>query len=194
MKSLFAATIALVLAAVSAASAGEIKGTVKTGLKSNEDAVVYVDAIAGKTFTPPAAHAHMDQHHLVFTPHVLPILQGTTVDFLNSDAVLHNVFSPDKCAQNFNLGSWPQGQVRSFTFKNRCEATLLCHVHAEMEAHVIVLPTPYFAVTDKAGAYVIKDVPEGSYKLKVWHQKFKGETAKQVAVSGATTADFELKK
>ena len=63
----------------------------------------------GKTFPAPKEHAKIDQMNLVFIPHVLPVLVGTTVDFLNSDAVLHNVFSPDACAEKFNLGTWPQG-------------------------------------------------------------------------------------
>ena len=182
------------LAAAGAAQAGELKGTVKAvGAKNNADAVVYVDAIPGKTFSPPAAHAVLDQKNLVFVPHVLPVLLGTTVDFLNSDAVLHNVFSPDKCAEKFNLGSWPQGQTRAFTFKLPCAATILCNVHPEMEAYVVALPTPYFGVTDKAGSYVIKELPDGSYTVKVWHPKLK-EASRTVGVSGSTTADFEIKK
>ncbi len=184
----------LMLAAVAVAEAGEIKGVVKaTGAKSNADAVVYVDAIAGKTFPPPAAHARIDQKNMVFVPHVLPVLLGTTVDFQNSDVVLHNVFSPDKCAEKFNLGTWPQGQSKGYTFKQPCAATILCNVHPEMEAYVVTVPTPYFAVTDKAGVYDIKDLPDGTYTVKVWHPKLK-ETSRQVIVGGATTADFELSK
>lgn len=176
------------------ARAGELKGTVKaTGVKNSADAVVYVDTIAGKSFPAPSEHARIDQKNLVFNPHVLPVMVGTTVDFLNSDAVLHNVFSPDKCADKFNLGSWPQGQTRSYTFKAPCVATLLCNVHPEMEGFVVAVPTPYFAVTDKTGAYVIKDVPDGSYTVKVWHPKLK-EASRSVTVSGSTTADFEIQK
>ena len=186
---------ALLLGTFSPAIGGELKGTVKaTGMRSNADAVVYVDSIPGKTFPAPTAHAKRDQHNLTFTPHVLPVLQGTTVDFVNSDAVLHNVFSPDKCCDKFNLGSWPQGQSRPYTFKTRCAATLLCHVHAEMEGFIVALPTPWFAVTDKTGAFTIKDVPDGKYTVKVWHAKFKAEASKPVAVAGTTTVDFELKK
>jgi plastocyanin len=183
------------LLVVSSATAGEIKGVVKvTGMKSNADAVVYVDAIPGKTFPAPKAHAKMDQTKLTFVPHVLPILQGTTVDFQNSDPVLHNVFSPDKCCDKFNLGSWPQGTSRSYTFKTRCMATMLCRVHAEMEGFVVSLPTPWFAVTDKTGAYSIKDVPDGAYVVKVWHPKFKVEVSRPVTVAAATSADFAMKK
>ncbi len=174
--------------------AGELKGTIKAiGVKNSADAVVYVDAVPGKTFPAPSEHAKIDQKNLVFNPHVLPVLVGTTVDFLNSDAVLHNVFSPDKCADKFNLGSWPQGQTRSYTFKVPCAASLLCNVHPEMEGFIVAVPTPWFAVTDKTGAYVIKDVPDGSYTVKVWHPKLK-EASRSVTVAGSTTADFEIQK
>ena len=186
--------IAALLAAFVPARAGDLKGTVKAiGAKNSADAVVYIDTIAGKSFPAPAAHARIDQKNLVFVPHVLPVLVGTTVDFLNSDVALHNVFSPDKCADKFNLGSWPQGQTRSYTFKVACAATLLCNVHPEMEGFVVAVPTPYFAVTDKTGAYEIKGIPDGSYTVKVWHPKLK-EGGGPVTVSGPTTADFEIKK
>jgi plastocyanin len=174
--------------------AGDIHGKVAAkGVRNSADAVVYVDTIAGKTFAPPAEHAKIDQKNMQFTPHVLPVVAGTTVDFLNSDALLHNVFSPDVCADHFNLGTWPQGQSKSFTFKKACFAALLCKVHPEMEGFVVVLPTSYYAVTGADGSYVIKDVPDGSYAVKVWHPKLKA-AQKSVAVKGATEADFEISK
>ena len=185
-----AAFAALVVAGT--ADAGELKGKVKVvGARTSADAVVYIEAVAGKTFVPPAAHATMDQKNMLFVPHVMPVVVGTTVDFLNSDPVRHNVFSPDKCADKVNLGSWPQGEMRSFTFKQPCVATLLCNVHPEMEAFVVAVPTPFFAVTGPDGAYVIKDLPDGAYTVKIWHPKAK-EASQSVNVAGATAADFEL--
>ena len=172
--------------------AGEIHGKVTCkGVRDSADAVVYVEAVPGKTFPAPAEHARVDQANLVFKPHVLPVLVGTTVDFLNSDAVLHNVFSPDACAEKFNLGTWPKGQTRSFTFKKECVATLLCKVHPEMEGFVVAVPTPYFAVTQADGSYTIAGVPDGSYKVKVWHPKLKGAES-SVTVAGSATADFAI--
>jgi plastocyanin len=185
--------LALTLAAGSLL-AGDIQGKVACkGVRNSADAVVYVDAIAGKTFPAPAEHAKIDQKNMQFSPHVLPVVSGTTVDFLNSDAVLHNVFSPDACSDRFNLGTWPQGQTKSFTFKHACFAGLLCKVHPEMEGFVAVLPTPYYAVTAADGSYAIKGVPDGSYTVKVWHPRLKG-TQKSVAVKGTTAADFEIAK
>jgi hypothetical protein len=62
-----------------------------------------------------------------------------------------------------------------------------------MEAFVVVTATPYFAVTDKSGAYVIPDVPEGTYEISAWHPKLK-ELSKEITVAGETVLDFELKK
>jgi len=175
-------------------AAGDLHGKVAAhGVRDSSNAVVYVAAIPGKTFPAPAEHAKMDQMNLVFAPHVLPVLVGTTVDFKNSDAVLHNVFSADACADKFNLGTWPKGQSKSFTFKRECAATLLCKVHPEMEAFVVAVPTPYFAVTKADGSYAIAGVPDGSYTVKVWHPKLK-PTQKAVKVAGATAADFEIVK
>jgi plastocyanin len=186
--------MALALALAGPALAGEIHGQVTcTGLRDNADAVVYVDAIPGKTFPAPAEHALIDQKDMQFVPRVTVVQAGATVDFRNSDALLHNVFSPDKCADRFNLGSWPQGQKKSYTFKQPCAASLLCNVHPEMEGFVVVVPTPWAAVTDKTGTFVIKNVPDGAYTVKVWHPKLK-ESSRQVTVAGDTKADFELKK
>ena len=184
----------LLLAPAACLFAGDIHGKVACkGVRDSGDAVVYITAVPGKTFAPPKEHARVDQANLVFSPHVLPVLVGTTVDFLNSDAVLHNVFSPDACAEKFNLGTWPKGEIRSYQFKKDCVATLLCKVHPEMEGFVVAVPTPYFAVTKADGSYRIADVPDGAYTVKVWHPKLKA-TQKAVTVAGATAAEFEISK
>ncbi|MBI2839726.1 MAG: carboxypeptidase regulatory-like domain-containing protein [Acidobacteria bacterium] len=187
-----AAAMFAVLLFASHAAAAKLSGTVTCkGARDNSDAVVYIDAIAGKTFQPPTAAVNVDQKQLAFVPHVVAVQAGTPVEFLNSDPFLHNVFSPDACCDKFNLGSWPQGQKKSYTFKKECVATLLCNVHPEMEGFVVAVPTPYFAVTDKTGKWSIPDVPAGKYTLKVWHPKLKG-TSKSVEVTADTTADFEI--
>jgi plastocyanin len=190
--------IAMLLCSVLAfTQAGNIVGKVKAkGVKNSADAVVYIEKIPGKTFSPSKEHARMDQKNLKFTPHILPILVGTTVDFLNSDDVLHNVFSPDACVDKLNLGTWPKGQTRSYTYKNPgCISVMLCNVHPEMEAYVLALETPYFAVSTAEGNYEIKDVPAGKYELKIWHQKLKAQIVNvEVPEKGNVTVDFEIHK
>jgi plastocyanin len=177
--------------------AGNIVGKVKAkGVKNSADAVVYIEKIPGASFPAPKEHARVDQKNLKFTPHVLPILVGTTVDFQNSDDVLHNVFSPDACTEKLNLGTWPKGQSRSYTFKQAgCTATMLCNVHPEMQAYVLTLETPFYAVSAENGNYEIKNVPAGKYTLKIWHEKLKAQTVSvEVPEKGDVSVDFEIHK
>ena len=176
-----------------AAWAGDIEGKV-AGMKGKS--VVYVDAIAGKTFPAPTDRPVIDQKGLNFSPGIVVVQQGTTVDFKNDDNVAHNVFWPsiggDK-KQTKNLGTWPKGDKRSFTFEKPGAVPLLCNVHPDMAGYLIVSPTPYFATTDDSGNYQIKDVPDGSYKLVVWHEGAKNQS-KPVTVAGGGKADFTLSK
>jgi plastocyanin len=181
------------LAARLPAADGSIAGTVKaTGLASNADAVVYVQEATG-TFTPPAQPVTLDQRKMQFIPHVLPVLAGTSVKFLNSDPTPHNVFSPD--GEKYNLGTWPQGQSKDYAFSKctrfPCVYTQLCRVHPEMEGFVVVLKNPYFAVSDKDGHFEIKGVPAGAYTVAVWHPKLKGP-AKPVTVEAGKAAVLDL--
>ena len=176
-----------------AAWAGDIDGKV-TGM--NGHSVVYVDTIAGKTFPAPKERPVMDQKGLMFSPHIMIVQQGTAVDFVNSDTVQHNVFwtaiGADKKAAH-NLGTWPKGDKRAFTFAKPGVVPVLCNVHPDMAGYIIVSPTPYFVETDDSGSYKIKDVPDGSYTLAVWHEGAKNQS-KPVTVSGGAKADFMLTK
>jgi plastocyanin len=181
------ATLGMLLAG--AAQAGEIKGKVSVqGLKSAENIAVYVEAIPGKEFPAPAKHVTMDQKQMKFVPHVMVVEKGTTVDFLNSDPVGHNVYWPSISGNKklaHNLGTWPKGQSKPFQFNDLGVASLLCNVHPEMSGYVVIVPTPYFAVTDKEGNFVIKDVPAGKYTLKTWSEEGKPAT-QAVDLSGAS--------
>ncbi len=176
-----------------AANAGTINGKV-SGVTG--ESVVYVDAISGKTFPAPTQHPVMDQKGLMFQPHVLVVQQGTTVDFLNSDKVAHNVFWISIAGNKklgHNLGTWPQGEKRSFKFDDPGAVPLLCNVHPEMSGYIVVAPTPYFATSDKSGNYKIENVPDGSYTVTAWHEGAKNQS-KPVAVTGEGKADFTLSK
>jgi plastocyanin len=176
-----------------AASAGTISG--KVGGVTGES-IVYVDVIAGKTFPAPTDKPLIDQKGLMFTPHIVAIQQGATVEFLNSDKVAHNVFWISVGGNKklgHNLGTWPQGEKKAFKFDNPGVVPLLCNVHPEMSAYIVVSPTPYFAVTDQSGSYKIENVPDGSYTMTAWHEGAKNQS-KPVTVSGEGKADFTLSK
>lgn len=173
---------------ISSAGGGAITGKIKAKGKKARNIVVYVEEKASPKV--PAKHPVMDQKNLVFLPHVLPVPVGTTVDFLNSDNVRHNVFSPD--GKKFNLGTWPQGKTKSFTFKKAGVYTLLCNVHPEMEGYIVVLKSSHYAVSGKDGSFSIKGIPDGTYTLKTWSPHTKKSKTVQVTVSGGKADPVEI--
>ena len=180
------------------AQAGDVKGKVSAAeLKSAENIAAYIDAVPGKKFDPPAQHVSFDQRNLKFLPHTMIILRGTTADFLNSDQVAHNVFWPsisgDKKLRH-NLTVVSPGQKKSFQFNDLGTAQLLCNFHPDMVAYVVVVPTPYFALTSNDGTFTIKNVPPGTYTLKTWSEDSK-PTTQTIAVTDATTSvELAVKK
>ena len=178
--------VALVVIASQLCVAGSVKGKVSPG-----KSVVYLE---GASPQPAETTVTMDQRGLLFQPHVLVVQVGTTIEFMNSDKVQHNVFWPsisgDK-KKSHNMGTWPEGQKRSFKFTEPGILTLFCNVHPEMSAFVIVSPSPYFAETDVAGDFTLLNVPDGPYTIAVWHEGKKVQS-KKITVSGDSTVDFTL--
>ncbi|MDA2926288.1 carboxypeptidase regulatory-like domain-containing protein [Acidobacteria bacterium AH-259-G07] len=132
-----------------------------------ENVVVFLTGNQPTELEPPKDPVLLDQRRLRFTPHVLPIVRGTTVAFPNSDRIRHNVFSASE-TRMFNLGTYPFGVVRTVTFDKPGVVELLCNVHLEMSAHILVLETPYFSSTDSRGFFRIAGVVPGVYSLNFW--------------------------
>lgn len=187
-RTLMAVCACVMSASAAHAQTGSVTGTITaTGLRSSEGVVVSLEA-RGLSVTPPAAPVDMDQQGMAFVPHVLPVVKGTTVRFLNGDPVRHNVFSPEG---DYNLGNWRRGETRDHTFDASGVYTQLCSRHDEMAAFVVVLETPYFATTDAAGAFEITNVPPGEYTLVAWSETLK--TARQtVTVTAAKPVAVNL--
>jgi plastocyanin len=179
--------VAVAFSSPASAESGVVKGTATAkGLRTAAGIVVSLEA-PGLAVAPPAKPVEMDQKKMQFIPHVMAVVEGTTVSFLNSDPVAHNVFSPEG---KYNLGTWPQGQTRDHKFDKPGVYTQLCRVHPEMEGYIVVLDTPYFAVTDATGAYEIKGVAPGKYKVTAWSEKLKPWT-QEITVEGGKTASVD---
>lgn len=175
---------------------GTITGHVKCRrVRHPEDVVVSIEEVNGNNYPAPEEKGILDQLNLTFVPHVIAVQKGTSIDFPNSDLVRHNLFSPPECCQQFNLGTYDVGVVKTIKFDKTCDVPLLCNVHAEMSAFVVVLENPYFSVTGREGAFKIENVPPGTYKLSAWHEKLRTVTKDVTVESGKTSnIDFNLKK
>ncbi len=163
--------------------AGDIVGAL--AVPRADQAVVYVERVPG---TFPGGNAKMDQHGKVFIPYLLPVVQGTAVEFHNSDNLQHNVFGVG--ADKFNLGTYTQGMARSYTFSKLGEVAILCNVHPEMEAYILVLQNPYFAQLDANGKFRIAGVPPGDYVVKAWYRGKAKQQSVKVPATGSVTANF----
>jgi plastocyanin len=187
-----------VLFVASLAQAGEVKGQVSApGLKSAENIAVYIDAIPGKKFDHPAQHVSVDQRNLIFIPHTIVILRGTTVDFLNSDHVAHNVYWPSINGEKrlrHSLTIVSPSHQKSFQFDDLGAAQILCNLHPEMVGYIVVVPTPYFALTGNDGTFTIKDVPPGTYTLKTWSEDGKPTTQTVTLTDATTSVQLTVKK
>lgn len=140
-------------------------------------------------------HGSMAQRDERFVPHVLPVVQGATVDFPNEDDVYHNVFSLSAAAgpKGFDLGRYPKGTSRSFTFGKAGTVQVFCHIHSEMSAIILVLANPYFASPGDDHHFVIDEVPEGDYTIVGWHERIKPIPRRVHVVAGqTTTVDFNI--
>jgi plastocyanin len=191
------------------ALAGKIKGNIKVqGLRTPDNVVVYIAKMPEKDFDFSKARFVMDQHNLEFVPHVLPIPVGAAIEFPNHDQVAHNVFSMSR-TKAFNLGSYQPGESKTVVFDNTGIVELRCDVHAEMAAYILVMESPYFAVTDGQGNFQIPDagylqqrgldgpaaLPAGKYVIKTWHEKL--ETQKSpvlVPENGEVSVQLSLKR
>jgi plastocyanin len=166
-------------------------GTLSGGVKATGQSAVVLETVPAKAFPAPTQTATMDQRGMKFVPALLVIQQGTTVVFSNDDNVPHNVFWPNISGNkrlSHNVGTFNKGKSLNFKYENAGNVPLLCNIHPEMAGTIVVSPSPYFAETDAAGNYSIKDVPDGTYKATEWHNG--KATTVAVTVKGETKLDF----
>jgi plastocyanin len=118
----------------------------------------------------PSATYILAQKNKQFSPHLLVIPTGTSVQFPNLDPFFHNVFSLFN-GKRFDLGLYEAGSHRSVRFDREGVSYIFCNIHPEMGAVIVSLATPYYAESTSEGAITIHGVPPGAYVVKVWAEK-----------------------
>ena len=153
------------------------------------DVVVYVEGVKAR---PRPGHATVTMKGKAFTPRVLAVGVGTTVDFPNEDPIFHNVFSVSG-DNRFDLELYKRPRSGSWTFQHPGIARVYCNIHPQMSAVVLVRDNPFFTKAAPDGTFTLEGLPPGRYVLKAWHERG-GETATEVAVpaDGRATAELHL--
>jgi len=183
---------ALALDLVAVAAAATVSGRVE--LVSSHDAkvrkhtdysgvVVWLESASGTPVIPTSAgRAQMAQKNKTFTPHILAISVGTVVDFPNFDPIFHNAFS-NYNGQVFDIGLYPPGTTRSLAFRREGVVRVFCNIHSAMSAVIVVLKSPYFATSAKDGTFQIANVPAGSYRMNLFHERAAEQTLRALTRS-----------
>lgn len=138
----------------------------------------------------PAAtrHAEMLQKNKTFTPHVLAITVGTVVDFPNRDFIFHNAFS-NYNGETFDIGLYPPHTSKAIAFTRAGVVRVFCNIHPAMSAVIVVLKSLYYSVSDRSGAVQIANVPAGSYRLRVFHERATEQTLEALTKTIEVTAE-----
>jgi len=175
-----------------------LKQLVQAGLVSARkeimNAVVWIDIPPpGMTWPANAEKVTMDQRGCVFVPRIVIVPVGGTVDFLNSDRLLHNIHSTPKLNVAFNR-TQPKDRTIPVTFAKPEIVRVDCDLHSWMTAWVVVAPHPYYAVTKGDGQFSFDSLPPGSYRLQIWHERL-GTVPAEVKVpeNGNAALTVEMK-
>jgi plastocyanin len=164
---------------ISAAAAADLNGLVEltnsreASVRRNKDysgVVLWLVPVDSASVPAPPKHVEMLQKDKTFTPHVVAIPVGGTVDFPNQDPFFHNAFS-SFAGQPFDVGLYPPGTSRSVLFKHAGLVRVFCQIHPTMSAVIAVVSTPWYTVTPNTGKFTITGVPPGDYHLRVFHER-----------------------
>jgi plastocyanin len=186
--------LALLYAPASGATiTGRVVGTDGKGIAQ---AVVFVQALpVGISLPGQNQRAVMDQIHKTFVPAVLPVTVGSEVHFPNNDQIHHHVYSFSR-TKSFELPLYKGEAVSPVLFDKAGVVKIGCNIHDWMAAVILVVPTPFYTVTNEAGEFTLSGLPPGTYPLVCWHELSQSkveETVQQIRVEqGIAEVTFSL--
>jgi plastocyanin len=158
------------------------------------NAVISLQGVpAGAKWPPSPAPVKMDQIKCDFIPRVVIVPAGGTVEFLNSDRLMHNVRSGGKENPPFNRAQ-PHARTIAIGFKHPEVLRVDCDLHSWMRGWVVVAPHPFYALTDAQGRFKLDNLPPGQYTVRVWHERL-GEASRPITVppTGPAPLTIELR-
>ena len=146
----------------------------------------------------PMKPAVLDQKGCMYTPHVIAMMVGQPLEVKNSDSFMHNVHSLAIDNPSFNFAQPVPSEKKVPSFEKPETITIKCDVHPWMKAYIVVLDNPYFAVSNEDGKYTIdtKGLPDGTYELTAWQEKYGDSKPQQVTIKGGKAekpVDFTFK-
>ncbi|MFQ5899008.1 MAG: carboxypeptidase regulatory-like domain-containing protein [Candidatus Methylomirabilia bacterium] len=157
-----------------------------------KNAVVFIAHERMEAWRSPTTF-QLDQRRCTFTPRVLIVPPGSTVEILNSDGILHNFHTLSRLNPPVNLAQPGMADPVRVTFEHPEIVQVKCDIHGEglMRAWIVVASHPYYALTDGEGHFRIPNVPVGPHALEVWHELL-GQKSLPVTVGASGEVDVTL--
>jgi hypothetical protein len=153
--------------------------------------VVFLDAPDGRLYYPmPTDVPKISQKNATFSPGFLLIAAGQSVLMPNDDTIFHNVFSYSK-PNELDLGLYPKGESKTVTFDHPGVVRIYCSIHESMNALIFVAPSPYHEIVRASGAFEIRAVPPGRYRLRTW-SPILPEANRGVTIAGGQIAEIDI--
>ncbi len=152
-------------------------------------AVIWLASPGAVAAAPDTVEIMMSQRE--FRPHVMVVSVGTTMSFPNSDPFNHNVFSRS-AAGPFDLGDYARGGTESVLLRRPGVMLVLCNIHAQMSAIVVVRDNPYYTQPAADGSFRIVGVPPGDYVLHAWHERARAFTPQSLRVAASGIGDLTI--
>lgn len=165
----------------------------KGGLKNVVVSLIGIEK--GKPFRKKSPR--LIQRQCMFVPHVSLIPVGKRFKLVNEDKILHNLRTLSKKNVTLNIAHPKFKKTLRIKKKFKTPETMpiKCDIHNWMRGWIVAIDHPYYAVSGKSGKFKLKNVPPGTYKLRVWHEVL-GARVRTVTVpaGGEVKADFTFRK
>lgn len=126
-----------------------------------------------------------------FSPRIGTAQKKSSVEISNKDPILHNTHLKLGKRTRVNVAQIPGGRIIRKRLKREGLYRFQCDKHQFMEAYMMVVPHPYFAVTGPEGMFHIEGVPAGNYQVTLWHESL-GKIQKDLQVSSTKTARLDV--
>lgn len=154
---------------------------------------------ANQAAPAPLKKTVLDKVGVRFVPRVLVVTPGTEVVFRNKESPCRGFVTGSRRAEHHFNYLIREGNEETVTFRVRDICPISCPVRSYSKGYIMVVDTPYFAVTDAAGSFTIRDVAAGEYQVTVWHEavgrlgKDSGPAEVAVEAGGHATLPYRVK-
>jgi len=161
-------------------------------LSRDQEVPFVVISVAGNKLPATAKSYAIHQKDREFIPHVLPVVRGSTVLFVNDDPYLHSIYS-ETSGNEFMLKKYARGTKETKTFNTPGAVELFCGIHSRMNAYIYVVDNDFYTQPGHDHRFVLHNLPAGTYTLKIWHPRANPQTKTvTVPASGAVNLDIAL--